>query len=324
MQNALQQTSSRIAARSSQKNRNAVLTELFWAGKNGRDLSLKRGTKQALADLEDSGDVRTTKGGKAKLTPQGVERFARISKRKADLVEKGVRQHAVSASDRIPWVYHVTKLGLLENIAAKGLRPGRGSTWSAYAAHSKGKIFFTTANGVPTWMHKIWHAQGGESAEDLPIVLRVRANKLADAERDPLGTRDAMENAYAVRSGVPAALLSVWDGRRWVAVEDADPEALMETARSRSDVEVVEPFEAGAGGEDEDEGEIEEIVWWNEEALEPPLPSEPVETYFRERKLPGSLERKGTKAETRLRTAAVLRLVAATLSTRNLTTDIYP
>ena len=282
----LQQTITCLrAARISRKKRNAVLTELFWAGKKGRDLSEKEGVKQALTALEDDGDIRTTRGGKAKLTPQGVERFAAISKKKADLVENGVRQHAaVIAAGRVPWVYHVTTIGRLPGIQAKGLRPGRTATWGSHAAHSKGKIFFTTARGVPRWMHKIWYAIGGDTAEEVPVVLRLRADKLTDAERDHLGTRDALENAYAVRTGVPAALLSVWDGQRWLRLKDTDPEALAEAARERSEVEVVESEE-----EDEDgEAETQEIVWWNEEALEPPLPVAPVEVYSRERKLPGS------------------------------------
>jgi hypothetical protein len=132
-------------------------------------------------------------------------------------------------------------------------------------------------------MHKIWYALGGDTAEEVPVVLRLRADKLTDAERDHLGTRDATENAYAVRSAVPAALLSVWDGQRWLRLKEADPEALAETARERSEVEVVESEEDDLG-----ETETQEIVWWNEEALAPPLPTAHVELYTRERKLPGS------------------------------------
>ena len=81
------------AASSKKGARNKVLTELFWVGKNGKELS-PEGKKRAIKDLKESGAVHETKGGKLKLTKQGVQDFAAISKKKAELVEKGVRRFA--------------------------------------------------------------------------------------------------------------------------------------------------------------------------------------------------------------------------------------
>ncbi len=74
------------ASASSKKKQNDVLTHLYWAGRRGADL------EDDVSDLEEAGLVRTVKTGK-KLTKEGVARFAKISKKKAELVEKGVRNH---------------------------------------------------------------------------------------------------------------------------------------------------------------------------------------------------------------------------------------
>lgn len=82
-----------VAAAAPRGKRNKVLTELFWVGKNGKDIT-REGKKRAIQDLKDRGAVHETKGGKLKLTKKGVSEFAAISKKKADLVEKGVRRFA--------------------------------------------------------------------------------------------------------------------------------------------------------------------------------------------------------------------------------------
>lgn len=89
---ALEDAAALVAAASRSK-RNKVLTELFWVGKNGKDIT-REGKKRAIQDLKDRGSVHETKGGKLKLTKKGVDDFAAISKKKAELVEKGVRKHA--------------------------------------------------------------------------------------------------------------------------------------------------------------------------------------------------------------------------------------
>jgi 2'-5' RNA ligase len=90
---ALEAAADLLAATSKKGVRNKVLTELFWVGKQGTELS-SEGKKRAIQDLKDRGSIHETKGGKLKLTKQGVEEFAAISKKKAELVEKGVRKHA--------------------------------------------------------------------------------------------------------------------------------------------------------------------------------------------------------------------------------------
>ena len=91
---ALEAAAGYLAEAASKKGkRNKVLTELFWSGKHGKELS-PDGKKRAIQDLKDRGSVHETKGGKLKLTKQGVEEFAAISKKKAELVEKGVRRFA--------------------------------------------------------------------------------------------------------------------------------------------------------------------------------------------------------------------------------------
>lgn len=75
------------AKKSDKPAHNARLTELYWAGRKGKDISDK------VSDaLEEAGLIRTVKSGK-KLTKKGVEAFAKISKKKKELVEKGVRNH---------------------------------------------------------------------------------------------------------------------------------------------------------------------------------------------------------------------------------------
>lgn len=179
----------------------------------------------------------------------------------------------------VPWVYHVTFYANLESIADKGLQARARSTWAQYAAHSKGKIFFTAADGVSRWAHKVHYSGAGEEGfGGLVTVLRLRADKMTDAGRDAIGTKDAMADAYTVTAGVPAALLDVWNGRKWVRLEDADLDAMADFARSRAekdpeksmdplDGETEEEWEERTAYLDEDD---DSAYWFDEDTFVPP------------------------------------------------------
>jgi len=82
------------AASVSQKQKNKVLTQLYWAGKSGKYPDTF--PQEVLTALEDDGLIKMTRHATSRyrLTEKGVEKFASISKKKKELVEKGVRRHA--------------------------------------------------------------------------------------------------------------------------------------------------------------------------------------------------------------------------------------
>lgn len=89
----LEVAASKVQAATTQQ-KNKAITTLWWAGKAGKPAE---GLSREVIDvLVEEGLVAKTKHKvmRYRLTSKGVERFAKISKKKKELVEKGVRKHA--------------------------------------------------------------------------------------------------------------------------------------------------------------------------------------------------------------------------------------
>ena len=141
------------------------------------------------------------------------------------------------------WVYHVTYLKNVEDIASSGLQPGGGgqSNFSGYEGWSKDKNFVTTtADGCSYWIDRL-HEQtlnqyeSGAWKEDnwvndlrIPIVMRFPFNMrgLPDQQHDPELNRPsprwgqddqglAWRDFYIKRSIPPEAKFEMWNGKHW-------------------------------------------------------------------------------------------------------------
>jgi hypothetical protein len=134
----------------------------------------------------------------------------------------------------------VTHLRNLEGIAADGLSLGGRSQFNGgYTGHSRGRVFLTEWDGVGFWMSRmedIAHSESDFNDDSafgwMPVVLRVDLGRLKeDLFLDELGARDSSSDAWFLESSIDAEAISIWDGERWRAVEDVDPETLEARAR---------------------------------------------------------------------------------------------
>lgn len=164
---------------------------------------------------------------------------------------------------QVPYVYHISYLGRLDSIQSSGLEPGVSGNFSGYTGHSKGRVFFTEADGISFWHSKMsdlahhntdWKSEG--DADWIPIVIRMPANKLGNAGRDQLGTSDARSNAYYMPNAAHPEWMSVWDGSEWVDLVDADSETM------RAHILASSTYESDDEEEDEDEYGEEQSGWW--------------------------------------------------------------
>jgi len=132
-------------------------------------------------------------------------------------------------------LYHVTFASNLRAIAEDGLHPGGGGSFGGgYQGHAKGRLFLCSYEAVRCWWGKIedlahHHFEGREIVEDqrVPVLLRIDDDGVAELEHglmeDVLGSRDCPEGEsfYASEPVAPFAL-QVWDGERWLPVDDED------------------------------------------------------------------------------------------------------
>ena len=123
------------------------------------------------------------------------------------------------------YLYHVTYLGNLDNIAQSGLTPNAntGIGGPALREYKSGKIFLSDAGGVFFWLNRAeqfaYHNSDNPADDGLiPVVLRVRAPK--NLVKDEEGSSDSGHEAFwcpNVESGI-----EVWTGDRWENIYSAN------------------------------------------------------------------------------------------------------
>lgn len=138
------------------------------------------------------------------------------------------------------YLYHVTTYRRLETIAEEGLVRGHARAIGASALddHARKGIFLTELGGVFFWYSRAEeHAEHGSDdlLEDgaVPVVLRTPwGDELEDAlDADEIGSNDAKAAAYIAEQPIDGADLEVFDGKRWIAIddwEDVDPEVALQ------------------------------------------------------------------------------------------------
>ena len=167
------------------------------------------------------------------------------------------------------FLYHATFLSNLDSIAVDGLVPSASTKFGGgYSGHAVGRIFLTEWDGLGFWMAKMedmanystdWNDE--ESFGYMPVAIRVPY--FPDDEEDDgitehlqediLGTRDAGGSiAVFTTEPIPPELLEVWDGKRWVPVDEADSERFLRQIEKQSNFVREEPDE-DEDGEPEDE-----------------------------------------------------------------------
>lgn len=156
------------------------------------------------------------------------------------------------------YLYHVTYYSRLASISTRGLKPNQSRSIGneVYDFHRKRRVFLTTGEGV-----FFWHSRAEAFAEHnsdnviedglVPIVLRVLRSTIEednDLELDEIGTRDAAgyESWMLVNNIILPEDLEVWNGRRWVSVEDyegsIDPEVAVDVEIDEDDDEPLYSF----------------------------------------------------------------------------------
>lgn len=154
-------------------------------------------------------------------------------------------------------LYHVTFAGSLGSIQEHGLQPGGGGKFGGgYAEHSRGKLFLTEGDGVHFWHGRIAAtAMPAERADEIAVVLRFEPDDEDVLEDDPLGSRDAMADAFISREPIDPDRLDVWTGSEWEPLEEVDAD------------DFVQAIEDSAERMEEDG---EEWVEYDEDLLLPP------------------------------------------------------
>lgn len=143
------------------------------------------------------------------------------------------------------FLYHTTFLQNLYSIQQVGLEPSFSSQFGeGYSAHSSGKIFLSDLSGAFFWASKMEDIANYNSdfkqAEDVgwtPIVLRVKKEDINDdLKEDSLGYRDSGYNdSFFVKEIIPSDLIQVWDGKKWINIDEADDSAMLDKAISSAE-----------------------------------------------------------------------------------------
>lgn len=170
------------------------------------------------------------------------------------------------------WVYHVTFLGRLESIQEYGLVPGGSSNFGGgYDAHSSGKIFLSSPEGVFFWHSKFEDLANNNSDWDshssfewYPVILRIDSDYLDELDDDEIGSRDASSDAWSVSETIESEYLEIFTNRGWRPLDRVDPESLKNFVISQSN------FESEDSEFDEDDEES-----WRDEDEGPPGYYEP-------------------------------------------------
>ena len=123
-------------------------------------------------------------------------------------------------------LYHIAWARSLPSIATRGLVASGGSGIarqdSAYAEHSRGRLFATELDGVRFW-YGIAENHANDRSDDplregfTPVVLRFP--DVRRKEIDPVGSDDAGAYAFVLtRVRIPPAFIEVWTGGAWVPI----------------------------------------------------------------------------------------------------------
>jgi hypothetical protein len=143
------------------------------------------------------------------------------------------------------FLYHTTFLHNLYSIQQVGLEPSFNSQFGeGYSAHSSGKIFLSDLSGAFFWASKMEDIANYNSdfkqAEDAgwtPIVLRIKKEDINDdLKEDSLGYRDSGYNdSFFIKEIIPSDLIQVWDGEKWIDIDEADDSAMLDKAISSAE-----------------------------------------------------------------------------------------
>lgn len=121
---------------------------------------------------------------------------------------------------RAPYVYHVTLLKHIDDIANDGLSPNApNNNWQGYQYWSQGKNFFSSNIGrVNYWINQIkdlvnhdyesglWDENNFVNHEAIPVILRFRFNTSGQADRQ----FDSFANSVNKETRD-----KIWPNRRW-------------------------------------------------------------------------------------------------------------
>lgn len=158
------------------------------------------------------------------------------------------QQNEITEGKKTNWVYHVTYLKNVEDIAASGLNPGGGgSNFPGFEGWSKDKNFVTTtADGCGYWIARLydqvdnqyesgaWEENNWVEEKMIPVVMRFPFNMKGtqDQQHDPeLGNMPASERPqgrwgadhqgvswrdFYIKRSIPAeARFQLWNGNHW-------------------------------------------------------------------------------------------------------------
>ena len=197
------------------------------------------------------------------ITEYDIEYFHRMFKcdetAPSKLTFRGAIYRKASADD---YLYHVTYVGSLPNIASGGLHPGGGVSFGkGYSGYSAGKLFLTAWDGVGFWIDRLGDMANNRAdnpVQDglIPIVVRVPDRAFEELEDDPVGSKDSMSDAYTTTESIHPSILEVWDGANWAPIKNIDHKQLIKEAYDAAEKE----YEDG-----------EELVYLNENQFEPNL-----------------------------------------------------
>jgi hypothetical protein len=138
-----------------------------------------------------------------------------------------------------PPYFHVTAFENVENIAAVGLRLGRGQVFGAapwLARHSRGKVFFSTRDGVEDWVSSVKERLEYDNGHNIDAINWSRADENPDADlvlgaivpvvlrfdRLPKGAKVEVDDqagpapcSFFIRAPIPPDWIRYWSpGRR--------------------------------------------------------------------------------------------------------------
>ena len=130
------------------------------------------------------------------------------------------------------WLFHVTTLSRVPEIARSGLGGGSSNWTGFYGSYSAGDTFLAPASAVPYWYEKIENTvqhnfDAEEQASNAPILLRVAVRFIDPSlvENDELGASDSGDSSVRYKGTVPPDAIEAWSGSEWVELDTvSEPE----------------------------------------------------------------------------------------------------
>lgn len=225
-------------------------TRQDWRTGSGRP-SLETGERylpaaaiEALSPAEYAATTRAKRAGMAR-GQQFVPQPRKIAAKAAKYRRNG----------EMDYLYHATHLGkVIDGIAEEGLEPSGGSQFNpGYDAHSRGRIFLCSEDGLRYWLNKMkmlaeYHSELSTTDAVIywtPVALRVMKDRAGTLGADWPGSSDSRAGSYFTTENIAPEDIEIWDGFGWTALPDAE-EALTEMAE---DAEKGAEYEEGDGAE---------------------------------------------------------------------------